>query len=55
MNSPMANLPVVIYSYAMSPYDNWRELAWGGALLITFSVLLLNILSRTLFNQKTQH
>lgn len=55
MNSPMANLPVVIYSFAMSPYDNWRELAWGGALLITFSVLLLNILSRTLFNQKTQH
>lgn len=55
MNSPMANLPVVIYSFAMSPYDNWRDLAWGGALLITFSVLLLNILSRTLFNQKTQH
>lgn len=55
MNQPMANLPVVIYQFAMSPYDNWRELAWGGALLITFSVLGLNILSRTLFNQKTQH
>lgn len=55
MNKPMANLPVVIYQFAMSPYDNWRELAWGGALLITFSVLGLNILSRTLFNQKTQH
>ncbi|MFZ6639815.1 phosphate ABC transporter permease PstA [Undibacterium sp. TC4M20W] len=55
MNKPMANLPMVIYQFAMSPYDNWRELAWGGALLITFSVLGLNILSRTLFNQKTQH
>jgi phosphate transport system permease protein len=54
MNAPMANLPVVIYQFAMSPYDNWRSLAWGGALLVTFSVLGLNILSRTLFNQKTQ-
>jgi phosphate transport system permease protein len=54
MNAPMANLPVVIYQFAMSPYENWRSLAWGGALLITFSVLGLNILSRTLFNQKIQ-
>lgn len=53
MNMPIANLPVVIYQFAMSPYDNWRSLAWGGALLITFSVLTLNILSRTLFRQKT--
>jgi len=53
MNAPMANLPVVIFQFAMSPYDNWRSLAWGGALLITFSVLGLNILSRTLFRQKT--
>ena len=52
MNQPMANLPVVIFQFAMSPYDNWRSLAWGGALLITFSVLGLNILSRTLFSQK---
>lgn len=52
MNSPMANLPVVIYQFAASPYDNWRSLAWGGALLITLSVLGLNILSRTLFRQK---
>ncbi|TFW18010.1 phosphate ABC transporter permease PstA [Duganella callida] len=52
MNAPMANLPVVIYGFAMSPYDNWRELAWGGALLVTFSVLALNIISRTLFAQK---
>ncbi len=55
MNAPMANLPVVIYQFAMSPYDNWRSLAWGGALLVTFSVLGLNILSRTLFHQKLQH
>ncbi len=48
MNSPMANLPVVIFQFAMSPYDNWRDLAWGGALLITFSVLTLNILARIL-------
>jgi len=54
MNQPMANLPVVIYQFAMSPYDNWRSLAWGGALLITFGVLGLNILSRTLFSQKIQ-
>lgn len=52
MNKPLANLPVVIYQFAMSPYDNWRSLAWGGALLITISVLGLNILSRTLFSQK---
>jgi phosphate transport system permease protein len=54
MNAPMANLPVVIYQFAMSPYDNWRALAWGGALLITFSVLGLNILSRALSRQRTQ-
>lgn len=52
MNAPLANLPVVIYQFAMSPYENWRSLAWGGALLITFSVLGLNIISRTLFSQK---
>jgi phosphate transport system permease protein len=48
MDAPMANLPVVIFQFAMSPYDNWRELAWGGALIITFSVLALNILARIL-------
>ena len=41
-----------INQFAMSPYDNWVSLAWGGALLITFSVLLLNVLSRTLFKQQ---
>ncbi|MDO8179204.1 MAG: phosphate ABC transporter permease PstA [Undibacterium sp.] len=55
MNKPMANLPVVIYQFAMSPYDNWRELAWGGALLVTFSVLGLNILARTVFSQKVKN
>ena len=53
MNAPLANLPVVIFQFAMSPYDDWRSLAWAGALLVTFTVLMLNILSRTLFRQKT--
>jgi phosphate transport system permease protein len=54
MNAPMANLPVVIFQFAMSPYDNWVDLAWGGALLITFAVLGLNILARVVFRQKVQ-
>jgi phosphate transport system permease protein len=53
MNQPMANLPVVIYRFAMSPYEDWQAIAWGAALLVTFSVLFLNILSRTVFRQKT--
>jgi phosphate transport system permease protein len=53
MNKPMANLPVVIFQFAMSPYEDWQRLAWGGALLITISVLGLNILARILFRQKT--
>ena len=53
LNQPMANLPVVIYRFAMSPYEDWQSIAWGGALLVTFSVLALNILSRTAFRQKT--
>jgi len=48
MNGPMANLPVVIFQFALSPYADWQELAWGGALLITFTILLLNILARLL-------
>ncbi|MDO8207056.1 MAG: phosphate ABC transporter permease PstA [Gallionella sp.] len=51
MNQPMANLPVVIFQFAMSPYTDWQNLAWAGALLITFSVLTLNILARVLFRQ----
>jgi phosphate transport system permease protein len=54
MNSPMANLPVVIFQFAMSPYDNWVDLAWGGALLITFAVLGLNILARVVFREKVK-
>jgi phosphate transport system permease protein len=54
MNAPMANLPVVIFQFAMSPYDNWVGLAWGGALLITFAVLGLNILARVVFRDKAQ-
>jgi phosphate transport system permease protein len=48
MNGQMANLPVTIFNFANSPYDNWIELAWGGALLITLSILLLNIVARLL-------
>lgn len=52
MNEPMANLPVVIFQFAMSPYDNWIGLAWAGALLITLTVLILNIIARVLFREK---
>jgi phosphate transport system permease protein len=46
MNAPMASLPVVIFQFAMSPYEDWHRLAWAGALLITAAVLLLSILAR---------
>lgn len=46
LNEPTANLPVVIFQFAMSPYDDWQHLAWAGALLITFSILVLNVVSR---------
>jgi phosphate transport system permease protein len=48
LNAPMANLPVVIFQFAMSPYADWQTLAWGGALLITIAVLFLNIGARLL-------
>jgi phosphate transport system permease protein len=51
LNEPMANLPVVIFQFAMSPYEDWRRLAWGGAALITLTVLLLNIVARALFRK----
>ncbi|MBM3374593.1 MAG: phosphate ABC transporter permease PstA [Betaproteobacteria bacterium] len=54
MNAPMANLPVVIFQFAMSPYDNWIRLAWGGALIITLTVLVLNIIARVLFRDKVK-
>lgn len=52
MNAPMANLPVVIYQYAASPYTDWNRLAWAGAVLITLLVLGINIAARTLFRNK---
>lgn len=52
MNAPLANLPVVIFQFAMSPYENWVNLAWAGALLITLTVLLLNIIARVLLREK---
>jgi phosphate transport system permease protein len=54
MGGPMANLPVVIFQFAMSPYENWIDLAWGGALLITLAVLVLNILARVFFREKVR-
>ena len=52
MNAPMANLPVVIFQFALSPYDDWKDLAWGGAFLITLTVLVINILARAVFRQR---
>ncbi|MCX7138815.1 MAG: phosphate ABC transporter permease PstA [Proteobacteria bacterium] len=54
MNAPMANLPVVIFQFAMSPYPDWQRLAWGGAILITLAVLALNIAARVLFRREPQ-
>ena len=51
MDQPMANLPVVIFQFAMSPFEDWKTLAWAGALLITLAVLAINILARTFFRQ----
>ena len=55
MDAPMANLPVVIFQFAMSPYEDWQTLAWGGALLITLTVLALNIVARVVFAQKSSN
>ena len=46
LNAPMANLPVVIFQFALSPYPNWQQLAWSGALIITLSILVLSISAR---------
>jgi phosphate transport system permease protein len=54
MNAPMANLPVVIFQFALSPYEDWQRLAWGGAILITFTILFLNIFARFLANLSSQ-
>jgi phosphate transport system permease protein len=52
LNAPMANLPVVIFQFALSPYADWQKLAWAGALLITLSVLALSIAARALASRK---
>ncbi|ALT76927.1 phosphate ABC transporter permease PstA [Paucibacter sp. KCTC 42545] len=52
MSQPMASLPVTIFKFAMSPYENWQKLAWAGVFIITIGVLLLNILARILFKNK---
>ena len=54
MGAPMANLPVVIFNFAMSPYEDWQQLAWGGAFLIALVVLAINIAARVLFRDKVQ-
>jgi len=52
LNKPMANLPVTIFKFAMSPFKEWQEIAWAGVFLITMGVLGLNIASRILFRDK---
>ncbi len=52
LTHPMASLPVVIFQYALSPYDDWHTLAWGGALLVTATVLTLSIIARLLEGKK---
>jgi len=52
ISAPMASLPVTIFKFAMSPYENWQKLAWAGVFLITMGVLLLNIVARVLFKNK---
>ncbi len=52
LGEPMASLPVTIFKFAMSPYENWRDLAWAGVFIITLGVLALNILARVLFRNK---
>jgi len=53
LNAPMASLPVVIFQFALSPYKDWQQLAWTGALLVTVTVLVLSIAARTLSRQRT--
>jgi phosphate transport system permease protein len=53
LGAPMANLPVVIFQFATSPYDDWQKLAWGGALLITVTILVINIVARWIAGAKT--
>ena len=52
LSQPMASLPVTIFKFAMSPYENWQKLAWAGVFLITVGVLALNVIARTVFRQR---
>jgi phosphate transport system permease protein len=52
LSQPMASLPVTIFKFAMSPYENWQKLAWAGVFLITLGVLVLNIFARAFFRNK---
>ncbi|WP_290866817.1 phosphate ABC transporter permease PstA [Aquabacterium sp.] len=52
LSQPMASLPVTIFKFAMSPYENWQKLAWAGVFLITIGVLVLNIIARVMFRQR---
>jgi len=53
LNAPLSSLPVVIFQFALSPYHDWQKLAWTGALIITFAVLALSIVARTLAARKS--
>jgi phosphate transport system permease protein len=55
LNDPLANLPVTIFRFAMSPFVEWQNLAWAGVLLITLGVLVLNIVARVFLRQEAQH
>lgn len=52
LGQPMSSLPVTIFKFAMSPYENWQKLAWAGVFIITVGVLALNIVARTVFRQR---
>jgi phosphate transport system permease protein len=53
LGEPTASLPVTIFKFALSPYENWQKLAWAGVFLITAGVLMLNIIARVLFRNKS--
>jgi len=55
MNEPMANLTVTLFNYAMSPYDDWQQLAWGAAFIITASVLIITISTRLILTGRSKH
>jgi phosphate transport system permease protein len=53
LSEPMANLPVTIFKFAMSPFSDWQQLAWAGVFIITMGVLFLNIIARLVFRQSS--